>query len=92
MAEYQNLFTQVQVQAPANPGVPLDRDRDTRERVTTHWHSSLMGCIGNDQIGTKYLGFLGVGGFKLRITLPLNLLTSTIYLNMTLFFLRFLEL
>ena len=30
MAEYQNLFTQVQVQAPAYPGVPLDRDRDTR--------------------------------------------------------------
>ena len=61
MAEYQNLFTQVQVQAPAYPGVPLDRDRDTRERVTTPWHSSLMGWIGNAQIGPIYLGFLGVG-------------------------------
>ena len=61
MAEYQNLFTQVQVQAPAYPGVPLDRDRDTRERVTTPWHSSFMGWIGNAQIGPIYLGFLGVG-------------------------------
>ena len=61
MAEYQNLFTQVQVQAPAYPGVPLERDRDTRERVTTPWHSSLMGWIGNAQIGPIYLGFLGVG-------------------------------
>jgi len=60
MAEYQNLFTQVQVQAPAYPGVPLDRDRDTRERITTPWHSTLMGWIGNAQIGPIYLGFLGV--------------------------------
>ena len=65
MAEYQNLFTQVQVQAPAYPGVPLDRDRDTRERVTTPWHSSLMGWIGNAQIGPIYLGFLGVGSANL---------------------------
>ena len=60
MAEYQNLFTQVQVQAPAYLGVPLDRDRDTRERITTPWHSTLMGWIGNAQIGPIYLGFLGV--------------------------------
>ena len=35
----------------------MERDRDTRERVTTPWHSSLMGWIGNAQIGPIYLGF-----------------------------------
>ena len=35
MAEYQNLFTQVRVEAPSYPGVPLDRERDTKERGRT---------------------------------------------------------
>ena len=60
MAEYQNLFTQVQVNAPSYPGVPLERDRDTRERIFEPWHSRLLGKIGNAQVGPIYLGFLGV--------------------------------
>ena len=60
MAEYQNLFTQVRVEAPSYPGVPLDRERDTRERITKPWHSDFLGKIGNAQIGPIYLGFCGV--------------------------------
>ena len=60
MAEYQNLFTQVQVQAFAYPGVPLDRDRILEEG---YYPFALIfdGLIGNAQIGPIYLGFLGVG-------------------------------
>jgi photosynthetic reaction center M subunit len=60
MAEYQNLFTQVQVNAPSYPGVPLERDRDTNERIFEPWHSRLLGKLGNAQVGPIYLGFLGV--------------------------------
>jgi photosynthetic reaction center M subunit len=60
MAEYQNLFTQVQVNAPSYPGVPLERDRDTNERIFQPWHSRLLGKLGNAQVGPIYLGFLGV--------------------------------
>ncbi len=60
MAEYQNLFTQVQVNAPSYPGVPLDRERDTKERIFEPWHARLLGKLGNAQIGPIYLGFLGV--------------------------------
>nr|QBS17536.1 photosynthetic reaction center M subunit [uncultured bacterium] len=60
MAEYQNLFTQVQVNAASYPGVPLERDRDTKERIFEPWHSRLLGKLGNAQVGPIYLGFLGV--------------------------------
>ena len=60
MPEYQNLFTQVQAHAPSYPGVPLERDRDTRERIGTPIHLKLAGWLGNAQIGPIYLGFLGV--------------------------------
>jgi photosynthetic reaction center M subunit len=58
MAEYQNLFTSVQVTAPSYPGVSLGRDGYHRTRGTTHMH--LLGRIGDAQIGPIYLGWLGV--------------------------------
>ena len=58
MAEYQNLFTQVQVNAPSYPGVPLERDRDTKERIFEPWHSRLLGKIGNAQVSEKHPNFL----------------------------------
>ncbi|MBI3350353.1 MAG: photosynthetic reaction center subunit M [Burkholderiales bacterium] len=58
MAEYQNLFTSVQVTAPAYPGVPLGRDDYQREGKGLHWH--LLGRIGDAQLGPIYLGWLGV--------------------------------
>ncbi len=58
MAEYQNIFTQVQVRGPAEYGVALPAGRD--DRIGTPFFSSLMGWIGNAQIGPIYLGYLGV--------------------------------
>lgn len=58
MAEYQNLFTSVQVAAPSYPGVPLGRDEYQREGKGLHWH--LLGRIGDAQLGPIYLGWLGV--------------------------------
>ncbi|MBY0366973.1 MAG: photosynthetic reaction center subunit M [Roseateles sp.] len=58
MADYQNLFTSVQVAAPSYPGVPLGRDEYQRSGSTTHVH--LLGRIGDAQLGPIYLGWLGV--------------------------------
>lgn len=58
MAEYQNLFTSVQVAAPSYPGVPLGRDEYQREGKGLHWH--WLGRIGDAQLGPIYLGWLGV--------------------------------
>ena len=59
MAEYQNLFTRVQVSAPS---VGNNHDRARRSasalRDTTHWH--WLGKIGDAQIGPIYLGWLGM--------------------------------
>ena len=60
MAEYQNLFTQVQVTAPSYAGVPLDRPRDNSERMGGSGHVHLIGRLGNAQIGPIYLGFTGI--------------------------------
>ncbi|MDZ7813505.1 MAG: photosynthetic reaction center subunit M [Ideonella sp.] len=58
MAEYQNLFTSVQVVAPSYPGVSLGRDEPERIKDTTHVH--LLGRLGDAQIGPIYLGWLGI--------------------------------
>jgi photosynthetic reaction center M subunit len=58
MAEYQNLFTSVQVTAPSYPGVPLGRDEYQREGKGLHLH--LLGRLGDAQLGPIYLGWLGV--------------------------------
>ncbi|MBT9455517.1 MAG: photosynthetic reaction center subunit M [Burkholderiaceae bacterium] len=57
-AEYQNIFTSVQVVAPSYPGVPIGRDEHEREGPATHWH--LLGRLGDAQLGPIYLGWLGV--------------------------------
>jgi len=58
MAEYQNIFTRVQVHSPAYPGVSLGRDNVNRVGGT--WHSYWMGKIGDAQIGPIYLGGTGI--------------------------------
>ncbi len=59
MAEYLNIFTQVQVQGPAELGLASDpstnRDRTTRTRF-----SALAGTFGNAQIGPVHLGAYGL--------------------------------
>ena len=57
--EYQNIFTQVQVQG--DPEVGMD-DQGTlwRERTKGSRFSTLLGWIGNAQLGPIYLGWAGL--------------------------------
>jgi photosynthetic reaction center M subunit len=57
MAEYQNIFTQIQVSAPANYGPKIERE-EFRTRFT--FLNRLFGWIGSAQVGPLYLGYLGV--------------------------------
>jgi len=61
MAEYQNIFTQVQVKGPAHHGVPLYRDQ--YGRTGKPFFVYLLGLIGDAQIGPIYLGLTGVASF-----------------------------
>jgi photosynthetic reaction center M subunit len=58
MAEYQNIFTRVQVRAPAHAGVPLATDN--WERTGVFGFSRMFGWIGDAQIGPIYLGATGI--------------------------------
>jgi photosynthetic reaction center M subunit len=58
MAEYQNIFTRVQVREPAYPGVDLPPGSLPRlgKPIFSYW----LGKIGDAQVGPIYLGFTGV--------------------------------
>ena len=58
MAEYQNIFTRVQVRAAPATGIPVDNG--DYERVGGSRFSYWLGRIGNAQLGPIYLGWLGV--------------------------------
>lgn len=58
MAEYFNIFTQVQVDGPAEMG--MVEEVDLRERTKGTSFSRLIGWFGNAQVGPIYLGGLGV--------------------------------
>ncbi|TDQ82939.1 photosynthetic reaction center M subunit [Dongia mobilis] len=78
MAQYQNIFTQVQVHGPADFGVALPRA--DMPRIGQPWFSHLLGKIGDAQIGPIYLGWLGVAslmcGFAAIEIIGLNMLAS----------------
>ena len=59
MAEYQNIFTQVQVQGPPEMGLDPNGTLD-RERTKSATFSSLAGLFGNAQLGPIYLGPFGL--------------------------------
>jgi photosynthetic reaction center M subunit len=59
MAEYQNIFTQVQVQGPAEMGMAADADT-IRERSGRASFSTLLGLFGNAQLGPVHLGSFGL--------------------------------
>ena len=59
MAEYQNLFTTVQVVGPAQAGVPLPPGNSPRA-FTKPWIVHLFGRFGAAQVGPIYLGPLGI--------------------------------
>jgi len=58
MAEYQNIFTRVQVRSAAYAGVALDRGSLTRG--DTSFFSYWLGKFGDAQIGPFYLGWTGL--------------------------------
>ena len=60
MAEYQNIFTQVQVQGP--PELGIEDGVNLQERTRNTSFSTLLGWFGNAQLGPVYLGFFGVVG------------------------------
>ena len=78
MAEYQNIFTRVQVLAPAYPGVPLARGNKEREGPPIHAH--WLGKFGDAQLGPIYLGWLGLAsllcGFIAFEIIGLNMFAS----------------
>ena len=78
MAEYQNIFTRVQIRAPAYAGVPLKRGTWVRQVGPTFAH--LLGRFGDAQIGPIYLGTLGVAslicGFIAIEIIGLNMFAS----------------
>ena len=59
MAEYQNIFTQVQVQGPPEWGMDNENNMQ-EERTKSVGFSTLAGWFGNAQLGPIYLGPLGV--------------------------------
>jgi len=56
MAQYQNIFTQIQVEGP--PDVPPPIDPDFRLKKTAI--NRVIGFFGNPQIGPFYLGYTGL--------------------------------
>jgi len=58
MAEYQNIFTQVQVRAA--PEMGMVEGVEVENRTTSASYSNLLGWFGNAQVGPIYLGTFGV--------------------------------
>jgi photosynthetic reaction center M subunit len=77
MAEYQNIFTRVVIDAPLYPGVPLPRGPWGRIGGT---FGRLLGRIGDTQIGPIYLGTTGllslICGFIAFEIIGLNMFAS----------------
>lgn len=78
MSEYQNIFTQIQVRGPVEWGLPTAEAH--RDRTGKPSFSSLLGAIGNAQLGPIYLGWLGVTsicfGFVAFEIIGLNMFAS----------------
>ena len=71
MADYQNIFTKVQMRGPAYPGVPISRRNDPR--MGKPFFSYLAGILGDAQIGPFYLGRLGLASLMFG-TLAINIM------------------
>lgn len=65
MAEYQNIFTRVQVHGPADLGVPFDTH--IWDRQGTPFFSYWLGKIGDAQVGPVYLGATGLASLVFGI-------------------------
>ena len=58
MAEYQNIFTRVQVRSVSETGMPLPSG--SFRRLGQPWFAYWLGKFGNAQIGPIYLGWTGI--------------------------------
>jgi photosynthetic reaction center M subunit len=81
MAEYQNIFTQVQVAGPAELGMAADGDE--LGRIGEGRFSRTLGWIGNAQVGPIYLGSWGfvslVSGVVWFVMVGIHMLASVDY-------------
>jgi photosynthetic reaction center M subunit len=79
MADYQNIFTRVQVRGPLYAGVAFDR-AGIYERGGVGSFNYWMGKFGDAQIGPFYLGWFGLAslicGFTAIEIIGLNMLAS----------------
>jgi photosynthetic reaction center M subunit len=79
MPEYQNIFTRVQVVAPAYPGISLP-GAGNQEREGKPAHVHWIGKFGDAQVGPIYLGWFGLAsllcGFIAIEIIGLNMLAS----------------
>ena len=66
MAEYQNIFTQVQVRAAPEMGMVEGVELENRTKSASF--SNLLGWFGNAQLGPIYLGTMGVISLVTGIT------------------------
>ncbi|MEN8682970.1 MAG: photosynthetic reaction center subunit M, partial [Marivita sp.] len=71
MAEYQNIFTQVQVQGKPEWGMATENAE--QERTRKAGFSTLIGWIGNAQLGPVWLGWTGMVSLATGI-LALNII------------------
>jgi photosynthetic reaction center M subunit len=81
MAEYQNIFSQVQVVGPPDMGVAgIDGDPAELGRVGRGGFSASLGWLGNAQVGPIYVGSLGfvsiVSGLVWFLIVGINMLAS----------------
>ena len=80
MAEYQNLFTRVVIDAPPDTGVVLPAGNSPRFRGGRTRFSKLAGRIGDAQVGPLYLGWFGTAsilcGFVAFEVIGLNMWAS----------------
>lgn len=78
MAQYQNIFTQIQVRSKIYPGIPIEPG--IWERLGKGSFNYGFGKIGDAQVGPVYLGFLGLAslmtGFVAIEIIGLNMLAS----------------
>ena len=58
MSRYYNIFTQVQLDGPAEMGVDLPFADEPR--IPLHWNAHWFGKLGQAQFGPIYLGWLGL--------------------------------
>ena len=69
MAEYQNIFTQVQVKGPPEMGMD-EVGNLSSERTKSTRNNTWLGYIGTAQLGPIHLGMFGTSVLLLNLLFP----------------------